>query len=310
MGASYNFIVFACLHLADLLPALALLTKPDASVKPLTTGTQGHVQTKTSTKIDSSVVSDAALTTPVWPLPMVTMLTNVRALQAYLPEPEQFQHLPIVNSFLQRMTKSNVHQSPPQPLSGPRGRGESSQDPQVVAGIFLMHYVAFTFFSALCFVGLVLLVAYWYHNEKKFPPSVDGEASTTLEDGAFKYGIFSCFDDLNTCLLSWCCPMIRWADTLRMMGFMQFWAALGLYLGLRVLDIIAMGCASLVLLAICIYYRQKLRERFGMPHGNCGSIFEDCLTYMCCALCAITQEARQAEEAWRAKHSAISGIDV
>lgn len=312
MADSCRFAVFiACLYLAEFSPAVAILTKTDTSVKPLTVDMQGNMQAKREEKIESLVVSEAALVAPVWPLQFVNSLINIRALRAYLPKQEQLQHLPVVSSLMQQITKVDVHQ--PTPQYGPHGRdGASIQDPEVTIAIqeAFMRNVAFTFFSALCFAGFVLLVAYWYNNEKKFPPACDEEATITLEDGAFKYGLCSCFDDLKLCALSFCCSPIRWADTIRMMGFMQFWPALGLYLGLSVLDTVVMGWAGLVLVAVCIYYRQKLRERFGMPHGSCGSIFGDCLTYLCCSCCAIIQEARQVEDAWRTKHPAVSNIDV
>jgi len=168
--------------------------------------------------------------------------------------------------------------------------------------------------GVLSWAILLALVGYWYNRQKKIP--VGSEGHVPLPTDAFSVGLFSCLDDYKlSCLACWCGP-VRWADTMRMAGFLSFFSALAMFIGLSVLSSlgslklsklssVVASVAGIVLLVTLTHYRQKLREKFGLPNGTCGSVFQDCITYACCSCCAIVQEARQVELAYLTKHPAV-----
>jgi len=150
--------------------------------------------------------------------------------------------------------------------------------------------------------------AFLYRRFKKDPegPASDGlEHSKELVRGKWKFGLFECFGDFNICCVTCLCPAIRWADTIRMAGFMGFWSALTILLGLLILNEVTAGFVSIIILILLTYYRQQQRKMFEMQHGTCGSCVEDVLSYGCCACCSIVQEARHMEEAWAVQYPAV-----
>ncbi|KAI8896451.1 hypothetical protein BC833DRAFT_528245 [Globomyces pollinis-pini] len=97
-------------------------------------------------------------------------------------------------------------------------------------------------------------------------------------NGEFKAGLFDCFDNLGTCLLSWCCPCVVYG---------QNQAALkngdGCFVsGCTFVLATYCGCHS----CIGAYGRGIIRENRGIEGGFVG----DCLTHLCCTACALTQE--------------------
>lgn len=163
--------------------------------------------------------------------------------------------------------------------------------------------------TGVLWLALLGLVAAYYDKVKVIPRDLpkDGQEHT-IEGvfGSWRYGPFSCFGDPTICLFTMFCSTIRWADTMRMSGFMTFWGALGIGAGLLFLNLVTLMAAfGLTLVIVQIYYRQKLRELFGMDRNNCGAIVEDFLMYCFCPLCAICQEARHIEEAHSVGHPAV-----
>lgn len=182
-----------------------------------------------------------------------------------------------------------------------QGRG-----PRTAAGMEVVIPFWVSLVGLVSYASLIALVAIFYEHEKQFPPEVKAEEHRAkLAEDRFQFGLLSCFDDKKTCFLVLCCSPIRWADTVRMMGFMSFPSALCLFLGLTVLDALT-SSAGLVLLVVCTYYRQKIREKFGLPVGTCSSITQDCCTFLWCSCCAVVQEARQVEEAYQTQHAAVT----
>lgn len=156
--------------------------------------------------------------------------------------------------------------------------------------------------------GIMIAAALLYRHNKQDAeePANDGfEHKAELVQGNWRHGLFECFGDVNICCLTFCCPAIRWADTIRMAGFLGFWTALLLFAFLQLANQFTAGSLGIILLLVLIVYRQKQRQMFEMQHGTCGSYVEDCLTYCFCGCCAIVQEARHIEEAWAVKHPAI-----
>merc|ERR1719240_926221 len=118
----------------------------------------------------------------------------------------------------------------------------------------------------------------------------------TEEPGYFTASLFGCFDDPKICIWSFCCPAIRWADTMNLGLYMCFWTAIAIFFGC---DMLCYLCGSILPLAILgVIKRQQLRAKFNMQSGDCESICFDTLSWVFCACCAVAQEARHVEEAW------------
>jgi len=166
--------------------------------------------------------------------------------------------------------------------------------------IYLFHFVG----AAV----LIAIIAVLYDKEKTFPPELISGERPAMPDDQFRFGLFQCFDDWKLSLFTFCCYPIRWADTLRMMGVLPFYTALAIIVGLQFVNACLAGFANLVLIAVLVFYRQKMRTAFKMQSGTVGSLLEDCCTYMCCSCCAIIQEARQVEEAYQTQHAVVAGV--
>jgi Cys-rich protein (TIGR01571 family) len=125
--------------------------------------------------------------------------------------------------------------------------------------------------------------------------------------GSWSDGICDCFSDCESCLLSCCCPCIRWGLTLKRAGLWSFGAAALVYFILRLGTnfvspemrylvgtdwIVILGVVSFIcLIAISVKYRVAIREK----HRIQGNVFEDCLCHTFCACCAVAQEARHVD---------------
>jgi len=118
----------------------------------------------------------------------------------------------------------------------------------------------------------------------------------------FDHGLFECFSHgCGMCMVGFCCPGVRWSDTvsmgkLNMPGVgSDFFSMLAVYWVLYLLaDVIGIVSfvGNIVITCVFTYQRQALRERFGMPKGNFG---RDWMIFYWCSACAIIQEAVQVE---------------
>jgi Cys-rich protein (TIGR01571 family) len=131
----------------------------------------------------------------------------------------------------------------------------------------------------------------------------------------FRYGACECFGDGRVCACGMCCPAIRWADTIsdEKGGFLDFSTALLVMTGLGILCLApyAGAVAWIGIVVVGVYYRQKIRVRYGLEADTVQSYMEDILMWCCCAWCAICQEARQAmhSQSWpRAPNSFRAAI--
>lgn len=153
------------------------------------------------------------------------------------------------------------------------------------------------FLGNLIYVILVLVIAYIY---KRYKKETDSSTQEPSEGGSFTFGLFDvqgCQTDTQLCLCSFCCPCIRWAETMssEKVNFLRFWTAMALVLGLHLLSGPTAGLAALVSLGGAIFFRQRLRDQFGHDPKTAKTIILDILTWCCCPLCAIAQEAREVE---------------
>jgi Cys-rich protein (TIGR01571 family) len=88
---------------------------------------------------------------------------------------------------------------------------------------------------------------------------------------------------------------------MRMLGFLDFFSALGLVIGMTLIGFLTFGMGFFVLLGVMVIYRQRLQAKFNIRSDST----QDVLSYMFCPWCSIAQEARQVEEAYLARHPAV-----
>lgn len=155
---------------------------------------------------------------------------------------------------------------------------------------------------AVVYLVLIILVAAIY---KRFHKGLGLHEIHPHDGDAFTFGLFDfhCAQDYSICLMAFCCPVVRWADTTSSpkVQFLPFWPALLLFAALVAFGPITMGITALFEILLGVYYRQKLRHVFGHTGSSLKTLSLDCLTWMCCAPCAIAQEAREVERV-RRKH--------
>lgn len=151
--------------------------------------------------------------------------------------------------------------------------------------------------------ALFLLCAILYRRVRE-PPTSPGDIMTSK---TWKYGLWELGDfhqqDCNICLMAFLCLPIRWADTVSQdkmnapggLGW-SFWPAVITFtVLLSVLGYATCGVSVCVLFLLQVYYRQKIREAFGLEPWTLQHLFSDCMVWCCCCPCAALQEARQVE---------------
>jgi Cys-rich protein (TIGR01571 family) len=94
--------------------------------------------------------------------------------------------------------------------------------------------------------------------------------------GEWQHGLFGCFDDFKTCLIAYIVPCYVFGKNAEKVGESCIMCALALYVPF--LNFYAITKV-----------RGLIRERRGIE----GSCFNDLLTWWCCGLCALIQEAQE-----------------
>lgn len=117
----------------------------------------------------------------------------------------------------------------------------------------------------------------------------------TINNDRWTFGLFSCCDEPAFCCFTCCCGYVRWSDTISMAGFLGFTKAMALVIIMALVSSFWGAVGSCLVIGNYVYHRQQLRKVFDLPHGDFVTVCGDILTYMCCGVCAITQEARQVE---------------
>jgi Cys-rich protein (TIGR01571 family) len=120
------------------------------------------------------------------------------------------------------------------------------------------------------------------------------------QEQEFRYGACECLGDGRVCICGLCCPAIRWADTIseEKGGFLDFSSALLVMMGLGFMCLCPYSglIAWIGIVFVGVYYRQRIRLRYGLEADTVQSYIEDVFVWCCCAWCAICQEARQVDE--------------
>jgi len=116
----------------------------------------------------------------------------------------------------------------------------------------------------------------------------------------FRYGLLECCGDFRICLCGLACPALRWADTVseEKGGFLGFGVAFLMMMGLGMLLLCPLtgAIAWVAIVVVGVWYRQWIREKYGLESNTPSSYIEDALAWCCCAYCALCQEARQVDD--------------
>ncbi|XP_030468110.1 protein PLANT CADMIUM RESISTANCE 2-like [Syzygium oleosum] len=99
-------------------------------------------------------------------------------------------------------------------------------------------------------------------------------------------GLFSCFDDVPTCCLSFWCPCItfgRIAEIVDRGSVCNMPLNGAIYTAITLLT----GCGW----CYSCFYRSKIRQQYQLQEAPCA----DCLVHFCCESCALMQEYRELE---------------
>jgi len=160
-------------------------------------------------------------------------------------------------------------------------------------------------------LGLILLIAFAFLY-KKYRPSmldephpVEDNGQPEQLDGEWKYSFFGCFSAPKMSCIACCFPAVRWADTVDMAKLMTFWPAVATFWVLSLFNLFVGFAFALVTGALGAYHRQKIRGIFKIESGTAGTIILDFFAYCLCPCCAIVQEGRTLEEAYRVKHKGV-----
>eukprot|EP00930_Biecheleria_cincta_P047982 TRINITY_DN33374_c0_g1_i1.p1 TRINITY_DN33374_c0_g1~~TRINITY_DN33374_c0_g1_i1.p1 ORF type:complete len:286 (-),score=53.28 TRINITY_DN33374_c0_g1_i1:189-998(-) len=150
--------------------------------------------------------------------------------------------------------------------------------------------------------------AAWYFKKYVKLPAADSSLENKELSTRWSSGPFDCFSDMPICLWSCCCPAVRWAGTMEMVGLMGFWAAFALIMCFELLGMLpVLALVTFAVPFVLTYFRNKIRLAFGMPGANeFGTMCGDCVFVTCCTCCAISQEARHVELAASANHEVVA----
>jgi Cys-rich protein (TIGR01571 family) len=123
----------------------------------------------------------------------------------------------------------------------------------------------------------------------------------------FSSGLFGCRKQLGITFWSFCCPGIRWSDTMDKLGIHRFWIGFWIMTALYCISFIpkATVICQLMVVMYMTYHRQELRHAFEFEDQGGATWITDCCTYMCCMGCAVAQEARHTRLACVTDHKAI-----
>lgn len=173
----------------------------------------------------------------------------------------------------------------------------------------------FQIFISVLFAWLYLkYMPIWRKNHMDLPYHQSNEA-----DWRHSPWDVNCANDWQLCLWGFCCPYIRWADTITNVFVMgqnssapkpspevlrwAFWRAFAFMLILSLLAPLTFGISLVVAILIAVQTRQTARVAFRLSPGDPRALLYDTLLWCCCPFCALMQEARQVEESAIQEHN-------
>jgi Cys-rich protein (TIGR01571 family) len=152
---------------------------------------------------------------------------------------------------------------------------------------------------------MMFIIAFiWEELGGNLPPQFERKPNPR----GFAYGLFStehCLDGhmwIGVC--SFCCFALRTADNYSKTSahfaapkpiISSFWLALAFMLLLQFFACITGGLGWILAVAVAVYFRQKIRQMYGLPNCTGEVLAWDCLFWCCCPWCTVAQEARQVQ---------------
>eukprot|EP00747_Dinoflagellata_sp_TGD_P033574 gnl/TRDRNA2_/TRDRNA2_136713_c0_seq1.p1 gnl/TRDRNA2_/TRDRNA2_136713_c0~~gnl/TRDRNA2_/TRDRNA2_136713_c0_seq1.p1 ORF type:complete len:345 (+),score=68.42 gnl/TRDRNA2_/TRDRNA2_136713_c0_seq1:49-1083(+) len=152
----------------------------------------------------------------------------------------------------------------------------------------------------------IVIIGFLYQMYKKRKLAI---ADFSSNEPNFHFGFFDCGcrqkmdrDDLEFLACSICCAEARFADSASSAklgngtGIMSFWP---IYLTISLLVLLgelSFGITWLFVIALGIFFRQKIRMVYGLAPREIKNMACDLGAWCCCCCCAIFQEARQIEK--------------
>jgi len=154
----------------------------------------------------------------------------------------------------------------------------------------------FLFFGSFVYIIFGLAVAYCYYqarlrDEKVFVPRP--EPGVFPRTTGFSFDLFSCLSDPKICVMGFCCPCLRWADTLDKQDIMAFGPAFFIMFVLSLISVHTQGIMGVGVVLVGVMARHNLRKKYDMDRCTFGTVLSDCAVWLCCQPCAIIQEARE-----------------
>jgi len=157
--------------------------------------------------------------------------------------------------------------------------------------------------AAGVYIAFVLIVALLYGLvfDYEYSEVVNKPAEEVLKENmGFAWNLwhgFNCDPDARICIFSCLAMPVRWADTAHKpaVAFAPFWLGLTIFTLCCAFSKMTYGATYLILLVIAVQNRQKIREQYGLDHGDNTTRVEDCLVWLCCPACATMQEAMEVE---------------
>jgi Cys-rich protein (TIGR01571 family) len=159
-------------------------------------------------------------------------------------------------------------------------------------------------FIAYAIIVLVIAAIWDEERDSLLPPQLETKRYT--QD--FAYELFSLDQCLDShfwiCACSFCCVPIMMADNLSKTRsenkapqaiIPSFWLALAFVLGILFLVVITSGLGWILAVAIAVYFRQRIRQTYGLPYCTSDVLAKDCISWCCCPWCTVAQETRQVQ---------------
>lgn len=157
--------------------------------------------------------------------------------------------------------------------------------------------------SAAIWMTLVLLAAIMYKRSARYSPEVGPKpldpARTQSDLTEWQSEWYQCYRYPEIFFWSCCCPCVRWAHTMDLLQFLDYWPAFFIFFILEAMNqLTAFILIGVFLTMILVFYRQKTRKLFGIAnYGTCTGYTTDCLGLLCCWPCFIAQEAHHVAQA-------------
>lgn len=130
----------------------------------------------------------------------------------------------------------------------------------------------------------------------------DSDEKVTAE-AIFKTGHFHCLEDVGTCIPAFLCMPIRWSDTLSVSWCLGFWFSFVLWEIAAAANCFTYGLPffGLFTCVLMLILRQNVRAKLRLPRWGPCTLFYDCCFVCWCPCCAVAQEARAMNEAYKNK---------